>query len=228
MSDKTPDIPAEHEQGETPTESSVSFEDKRRKPRFSLRELVCSLGLVLVVFFVFHVVLGFVPVKGASMRPLINSDGDQSWSVLCRLAGPEKGSVVVFPKVGAEVNLIKRVIATEGDEVVVRPKASAPEYAEIYVNGTLLDEPYLGEQMYWSLWVYSDLTHTFVSPIWHEYGTITSNEQYVSFTVPEGKFFALGDNRNDSRDSRHYGFFDVDECLGRVFLLVDGSGLRLI
>ena len=218
---RQPDAPVLNETG--------NEAEPQKHARFSWRELIASVSLVLVVFFVFHVLLGFVPVKGASMQPLINSESDQCTSVVCRLFGPEKGSVVVFSRpYSTDVNLIKRVIATEGDQVVVKPKTDDSRYAEIYLNGTLLSEPYLDEEMLWALWKYSDLTLSFPSLLWHDYGATIDGEEIISFTVPEGTFFALGDNRNDSRDGRHYGFFNTDTTVGRVFLIIDGSGLRFI
>lgn len=66
---------------------------------------------------------------------------------------------------------------------------------ELYLNGELLEEDYIN-------------------------GAMTNNEDMV-VDVPEGKVFVMGDNRNNSLDSRKLGYFDFDEdVIGRVFFTV--------
>ena len=200
--------------------------DKTKKG-FSLRELIVSVVLVALVFCVFHVILGFVPVDGKSMQPLINTEDARSTVVILRPQGAENGSVVVLPKPNSEVNLIKRVIATGGDTVRVYRDGANPDIALIEVNGTLLKEDYILAPMLWYDWQFSreNDTETF---IYENFATTVNGVTEINFTVPEGKFFALGDNRNNSRDSRHYGFFDSDTVLGRAFIIVDSTGIRFI
>ena len=205
------------------------IEQQPPKKKTSLRELIASLLLIAVVFVAFHVVLGFVPVEGASMQPLINTHDERSTSVVCRLAGAEREAVVVFAKPNSEVNLIKRVIGMPGDEILVKPNATDPTKADLYLNGQLLVEDYLDEAMEWSLWVYTSSSMAGHTRVWTLYGGYDGNDvPFIRMTVPEGKFFALGDNRNNSNDSRRYGFFDQSTIVGRVFLLVDSQGLRFI
>lgn len=66
---------------------------------------------------------------------------------------------------------------------------------ELYLNGELLEEDYIN-------------------------GAMTNNEDMV-VDVPEGKVFVMGDNRNNSLDSRKLGYFDFDEdVIGKVFFTV--------
>lgn len=98
---------------------------------------------------------------------------------------PEHGDIIVFRYPDdPEILYLKRVIGTGGDEIVI-------ENGEVYLNGTLLDEPYLKEEAYGS---------------------------FGPYTVPEGYYFAMGDNRNSSEDSRYWEntYIEEDEILGKV------------
>jgi signal peptidase I len=77
---------------------------------------------------------------------------------------------------------IKRVIGKEGDELELKDH-------KMYRNGTLLDEPYLNEQM--------------------------RETADMKWTVPGGHVFVMGDNRNNSMDSRVIGFVPLDHVLGK-------------
>ena len=104
------------------------------------------------------------------------------------------GDVVVFsrPKLegGGDDNikdLIKRVIAVGGDTIEARD-------GQVYVNGRLIDEPYLPN------------------------GTRT--DSLPRQTVPKDRVFVMGDNRTDSQDSRFFGPIPVDTIVGRAFVKV--------
>ena len=98
--------------------------------------------------------------------------------VLCGEADREEGK-----------NLIKRIIATEGQTIDIDFEAG-----EVYVDGQKLDEPYILE------------------PTYLDEGT------EFPLTVPEGEIFVMGDNRNGSRDSRSLTVGTVKEeyIVGRV------------
>lgn len=91
---------------------------------------------------------------------------------------------------GGRMDLIKRVIAVGGDTVEIRDK-------KLYVNGERVDDAH---------------AHFFDSR--HQSGTPRDN--YGPVTVPEGKIFCLGDNRDHSHDSRYWGFADVKDVKGKA------------
>jgi len=89
-------------------------------------------------------------------------------------------------------DFIKRVIAVGGDRIEVRNKI-------VYVNGTPLIEPYA---------IHNDLSVE-GSP----------RDNFGPYTVPRGSFFVMGDNRDQSYDSRFWGIVDMDEIKGKAFIM---------
>lgn len=84
-----------------------------------------------------------------------------------------------------KISYIKRIIGVENDIIKI-------ENGKVYLNGTLLDEPYLDE------------------------GTITTSRLFTEIKVPKGYVFVMGDNRGESTDSREFGCVPVDKIESRV------------
>lgn len=117
----------------------------------------------------------------------------------------ERGQVIVFskpPNQPSEANdLIKRVIGLPGETLQFRD-------GEVYVDGLLVQEPYLAQQN-------STRPRSFSIP-----GCAQENLSPDVCTVPEGYVFMMGDNRTGSQDSRTFGPISVDTVVGRAFLRV--------
>lgn len=147
--------------------------------------LIFSLLLVVIVFTFFFRLIG---VSGSSMVPTLH---DRDIMVVSNLGyTPARGDVVVLNKKSFDAGpIVKRIIAVGGDSVDINFASG-----DVYVNGELMDEPYINE------------------PTWTEEG--------VSFpaTVPEGSVFVMGDNRNGSTDSRdtRVGMVDERYIIGHV------------
>ena len=161
-----------------------------------LHDLVYMLAAIMLVFLL---LFRMVIVSGSSMYATLR-DGD--WLLLISnvfYQDPEYGDIIVASKDSFNDGeaIVKRVIATEGQIVDIDFNAGI-----VYVDGTALDEPY---------------TYT-----------PTNYPEGMKFplVVTENCIFAMGDNRNDSKDSRHpdIGLIDRREILGKaIFLLVPGS-----
>jgi len=109
---------------------------------------------------------------------------------------PQRGDIIVFiyPKDRSK-DFIKRVIGTEGEKVqIVRNK--------IYINNQLIEDP------------------------WGRYDERASSTRYLQpmeifgpVTVPVNSVFVLGDNRDNSQDSRFWGFVNVNEVKGKALVI---------
>ncbi|MCE5312085.1 MAG: signal peptidase I [Nitrospiraceae bacterium] len=108
------------------------------------------------------------------------------------LKSPQRGDIVVFrfPEDPSR-DFIKRVIGVEGDIVEMREKV-------VYVNEKPLIEPYA---KYLS------------GPGVH------SKEFFGPYLVPKGKFFVMGDNRDQSYDSRFWGYVDMKDLRGKALVI---------
>ena len=177
---------------ENSEESKVDVGLKRRKTVLSyLHDLVFGLVAVLLVFMlVFRVII----VSGPSMMQTLQN-GDCLVLLSSTFCGePKYGDIIVASKESYKDGepIIKRVIATEGQEVDIDFIAGT-----VTVDGVVLDEPYIN--------------------------TSTNLFEGVSFplVVDEGCVFVMGDNRNESKDSRsiEIGLIDRREILGKVLLL---------
>ena len=114
----------------------------------------------------------------------------------------KRGDVLVFKSpVEPERDLIKRVVGLPGDRLEQKEK-------KIYINGKLLDEPYVHflEEPRRN----SDLSEGTGSDVRENYGPVT---------VPPNQYFMMGDNRDNSADSRYWGFMPVDYVKGKAVLI---------
>ena len=164
-----------------------------------LHDLVYILAAILVVFTFF---VRIVVVSGSSMFDTL-ADGDYLLLVNSPLCGKlEQGDIVVagMERFKNGEPIVKRVIATEGQLVDIDFSAG-----KVYVDGIELEEDYI-----------------------YTLTTIAEGMQFP-LVVEEGCVFLMGDNRNDSMDSRDpvIGQVDTREILGKaVLLLLPGTGER--
>jgi signal peptidase I len=131
----------------------------------------------------------------------------------------QRGDIIVFKFPYQEhQHFVKRVIGLPGDRVKVVDQT-------VYVNGKLLSEPYAVHD---PSAPYDPLNYNFpplpsqmiaggLQPEWaHDMKKFMRGDDIV---VPAGKYFAMGDNRDRSWDSRYWGFVDHSAIMGRPFLI---------
>ena len=180
--------------------------DEKKKVKYTwqqnvalyLHDMIFMLVIVMAVLMLF---LRIIVVDGPSMEStLLNGD----YMLLVGnmfYKNPSYGDIVVVSKQAYDNGkpIVKRVIATEGQTVDIDFNEGV-----VYVDGVALDEPYTK--------------------------TLTALKEGTTFplVVEEGKVFVMGDNRNNSKDSRstQIGQVDKREVLGKVaFILFPGTGM---
>lgn len=142
---------------------------------FSLLRTV--IATVCATFIVTHTIIANAVVPSSSMERTIMV-GDRIIGL--RITGEHRrGDIVVFRDPdGSGMYLIKRIIGMPGDSLEIRGENGT---GSVYINGEKLEEPYLPEPM--------------------KLDEVTGN---LNLTVPEGSYFCMGDNRNNSYDARYW------------------------
>ena len=183
-----------------------------------LRELLETAIFILLVFLIVRGVIQNFKIEGQSMEPnlhtgqyilvnkivyfhfdmnaplrLLPGNADLASRIVYPFHMPRRGEIVVFeyPR-DMSKDYIKRVIGLSGDTVLIKD-------GQVYVNDQLLDEAYLqGVQTTCR----GDDPCNFGQPV----------------TVPQGAVFVMGDNRNNSSDSREWGALPLDGIIGKAWV----------
>ena len=169
-------------------------------------EWVSVIGTAFIVAFIIKVFLfqayyipspSMEPTLGIGDRVIVNK-------LSYDLHDVNRGDLIVFENPSAESgeisDLIKRVVALPGETLQVLD-------GKVYIDGNLMIEPYLEAP---------DNTFDFSAPE----GCIGPKEVLNKCVVPDGHVFVMGDNRDNSRDSRIFGPVNIETIVGRAFVRV--------
>lgn len=175
---------------------------KRKELRKMLykKEWFYNFELVIIICFIFYFVNMFLfniaAVKGVSMMPTLK-DGDLLL-VSNTFYNVDNGDIIIAKKQDFKQAIIKRVIAKEGQTIDIDFVKG-----DVFVDGKLLKEDYIDEK-------------TLVE------GNI--KEEDYPLTVPKDSYFVMGDNRNESIDSRYnqIGMIHKKDILGEVMFKIWG------
>jgi len=160
-----------------------------------LREVIITLLIALLLFLGIHYSIQNSEVIGYSMEPnLHNGERVLINKLAYRFGGtPHRGDVIVLippEDLSSENDFIKRVIGLPGEKVELRG-------GKVYIHQTdgnifALDEPYV---------------------------TNPSMRDYISDIIPSGRYFVMGDNRNNSSDSRGGWTVALEDIVGKAWLV---------
>ena len=164
-----------------------------------LLEFIQSIVLALSVFVLLYLFVAQPnEVKGSSMYPnFLDKEFLLTDKLTYQFGDPKRGDVVIFKAPASEscavdgCEYIKRVIGLPGDRVMVKD-------GQVYLNGELLDQFFLSNEVVTSPGEYS--------------------QEGVENTVPEGQYLCFGDNRPNSKDGREFGPIDRKSIVGKAFL----------
>lgn len=172
-------------------ERALPPELRARREVYDWIQCLLTALIICVILFVFFIRI--IDVSGTSMNPTLNNGDKMLVSNL--FYTPRAGDIVVFKSdtYDPDKALVKRVIATEGQQVNIDF-----DNGIVYVDGVALEEDYILEKTTNKL--------DFIGPQ----------------EVPEGCVFVMGDNRNASTDSRksEIGMVDSRQILGRVYFVL--------
>jgi len=166
-------------------ETPAAEQPKTRSSHVVL-DVIETLLLALVLFVGINLITARIRVDGLSMEPTLHNG---EYVLVNRLAykwaKPRLGDVIVFrfPR-NPRQEFIKRVIGLAGDEVYITNK-------QVFVNGQLLDEPYIAE----------------------------APQYFGTWRVPQNSLFVLGDNRNHSSDSQEWEYVPMQNVVGKALVV---------
>lgn len=155
-----------------------------------IREMLETIIIALILFFLVQTVIRNFQVDGHSMDPNLQNGqylmvDKISYRLPFDIRPPERGDVIVFtPPTAKNKDFVKRIIGLPGDSVEM-------VNGEVFVNGESLP---------------------------NNFGAALDQTSLPAVTVPPDSFFVLGDNRANSNDSRNWGMLSADAVVGKVWL----------
>jgi signal peptidase I len=183
-----------------PTEESIPAKSSWKTLFLDLLE---TAGLAILLFLVINILSARVRVDGTSMNPTLQ---DGEFVLVSRMAkfagGYQHGDIIVFrPPMYPDENPVRLLLgmpdfSNQYEDYIKRVIGLPGETIKIaggkvYLNGFLLTEPYIA----------------------------APPESTGEWTVPAGELFVMGDNRNNSSDSRSWGFLPIKNVLGKAVVV---------
>lgn len=213
-------------------DSSREKNEVEEKPRETTVEFLASLAAVLVtgLFIITFIVQAFEIPSSSMEETLLIGDHvfvnriqfapQTSWAgPLLPYRAVRRGDIVVFLHPDAAYTgtyVVKRIMGVPGDRIHLRN-------GEVYRNGQKLDEPYIDHDRddvsdyYRNNFPAVAPTDPNISPIWE--AELPSHIQDGDLVVPPDHYFAMGDHRGVSLDSRYWGFIPKENIIGRPMFI---------
>jgi signal peptidase I len=197
------------------------------KSFWNLKDLTKQLLWIVAILAARSSLAGVYVVPTGSMEPTI-LPGDHLWvnhaaydlkipfssESLVRISEPKRGEVIVFrdPK-RPEINLVKRLVGLPGDHIKIRD-------GWIEINGKWIEHKTLEAMHSRRGRAYARIENESLGERAHQVQRLRESLDLTDgdqeFLVPAHSYFFMGDNRDNSHDSRHWGFVDRSQLLGSV------------
>lgn len=159
-------------------ERSSSGNDEERtilQELFSYVKILC-VAIVLALLINNYVIVNASVPTGSMNNTIMEGDRLIGFRLSYLFSEPKRGDIIIFKfPDDTSQKFVKRVIGLPGDIIEIKPEKDG---VNVYVNGEKLNEPYLKEEM--------------------------KTDSNATFIVPNDSYFVMGDNRNDSKDSRFW------------------------
>jgi signal peptidase I len=154
-----------------------------------------ALALLLALLIRTFVVQAFRIPSGSMIPTLLVGDQILVDKVAFRFRKPQRGEVIVFKYPGDETrDFIKRIIGLPGEKLEVRNR-------KVFIND---------KEMQDGAFAYHEIFDNFRIPPRDDFGPVS---------VPDKHYFVMGDNRENSQDSRFWGFLEEEKIIGRAFII---------
>ncbi len=170
------------------------------KVKHEIFEWVQAILITLVIFLIYNFFFATTTVYNTSMYPTLV---EKDMLFMVKLGSIEQGDIISFKSELTlsqadfdSLNFLQKILHREGERknLIKRVIAGPNDTVEITdgvvkINGVTIDEPYISS---------------------------ATNKNVTLQTIPDGKFFVMGDNRSVSYDSRDLGFISEDDIIGKV------------
>jgi signal peptidase I len=172
----------------------------RRRTKSKTKQYLWTIGIALVVAMILRtfVVQGYRIPSGSMEDALLKGDFVLANKLAYRFGEePKLGDIIIFDyPLNPSKNFIKRIIAKPGETVQIVNKT-------LYIDGEIANS-------------FHPIKHTDPQIYPAEY---SNRDNFGPFEVPPGHYFVMGDNRDNSQDSREWGFLERKYIHGKVFLV---------
>jgi signal peptidase I len=173
--------------------------------------------IVIIVLLIRTFVAQAYNIPSGSMKPtLLVGDFILVNKLVYRFSEPQRGDIVVFKyPIDPNINFIKRIIALPGEEVEVRNN-------QVFINGKPLPliEVGRGEENGVRKVIYEEVLPEGIKYKVQFYEDFPfSKRDFGPVVVPPNHYFVMGDNRDNSEDSRYWGFLPRENIVGKAFVI---------
>lgn len=181
-----------------------------------LYRIGCVLLIILSLCFIaFNIVFDYNEIDGTSMQPTYNypNEKEQDFAYYSSFFKHSYNDVIIAQ---TERLVIKRLIALEGDTFSLKKQTDG--FYHIFVNDVMQDESYLLDLSH-NEHLFNKIKNKYEND-WVKKVDVSFNNDSLSFTIPKGYSFYLGDNRLESIDCASYGPVENERILYKVIFVV--------